>query len=69
MAKKIRTPEAIEARIAELRAELVTAREQAEAQKWAELGRLVKRAGVLDDALAWARSRAAKPHAQEPGNG
>jgi hypothetical protein len=69
MAKKVKTPEAIEARIAELRAELVTAREQAEAQKWTELARLVKRAGVLDDALTWARSRAVKPRTTETGNG
>jgi hypothetical protein len=61
MANKRKNPAAIEAAIAALQVELSAARSAEANRKWDELARLVKRAGVLDDALAWARSRAAKP--------
>ena len=60
MANKRKNPASIEAAIAALQVELNTARSAEAARKWDELARLVKRAGVLDDALTWARSRTAK---------
>ena len=62
MANKRKNPATIEAAIAALQVELTEARTAEASRKWDELARLVKRAGVLDDALAWARSRTAKPH-------
>ena len=61
MANKRKSSATIEAAIAALQVELTEARAAEASRKWDELARLVKRAGVLDDALAWARSRAAKP--------
>lgn len=61
MANKRKSSATIEAAIAALQAELTEARAAESARKWDELARLVKRAGVLEDALAWARSRTTKP--------
>lgn len=59
MANKRKSPAAIEAAIAALQVQLSEARSAEATRKWDELARLVKRAGALDDALAWARSRIA----------
>ena len=62
MARKHKNPADIESEIAALQAQLASAREAEQARKWNELARLLKRAGALDDALAWARSRTTKPN-------
>ena len=61
MARKHKNPADIESEIAALQAQLASAREAEQAHKWDELARLLKRAGALDDALAWVRSRTTKP--------
>lgn len=61
MARKHKNPTDIESEIAALQLQLASAREAEQARKWNELARLLKRAGALDDALAWARSRTTKP--------
>jgi cytochrome c-type biogenesis protein CcmH/NrfG len=58
--KKTKNPQEIEAAIAALKDDLVAVRDAQAARKWDELARLVKRAGVLDDALIWVRSRTTK---------
>lgn len=62
MARKPKSPTDIEATIAALQTQLADAREAEQQRKWNELARLLKRAGALDDALAWARSRSAAAH-------
>ena len=64
MAGRIKNPADIESEIAALQVQLVSAREAARAHKWNELARLLKRAGALDDALAWAHSRSRKPDSE-----
>jgi hypothetical protein len=61
MARKHKNTADIESQIAALQVQLAGAREAEQARKWNELARLLKRAGALDDALAWARSRTTKP--------
>lgn len=61
MARKHKNPTDIESEIAALQLQLASAREAEQARKWNELARLLKRAGALDDALTWARSRTTKP--------
>lgn len=62
MARKLKSSADVEAAIAALQNQLASAREAEQQRKWNELARLLKRAGALDDALAWARSRAAATH-------
>ena len=62
MARKNKNPADIESEIAALQAQLASAREAEQSRKWNELARLLKRAGALDDALAWARSRTRNPN-------
>ena len=69
MPKKRKNPAEIEKAIAALQVELMTSREAEKARKWDELARLLNRAGALDDALAWARSRTAKPGIEAASHG
>lgn len=69
MPKKRKNPAEIEKAIAALQVELTSSREAEKARKWDELARLLKRAGALDDALAWARSRTTKPDTEVAGRG
>lgn len=64
MARKLKKPADIESEIAALQAQLASAREAERGRKWNELVRLLKRAGALDDALAWAHSRTTKPNGE-----
>jgi len=69
MPKKRKNPAEIEKAIAGLQVELTASREAEKTRKWDELARLLKRAGALDDALAWARSRTAKADIEAASHG
>lgn len=69
MARKSKSSADIEAAIAALQTQLADAREAEQQRKWNELTRLLKRAGALDEALAWARSRSLSTHREAVSNG
>lgn len=63
MATRLHTSAEIEAEITRLKARLVTTRAAEADAKLAELAALIRRGGLLDEALEWARARApAKVH-------